>query len=331
MGSRINCIFLISLGITVWLGYVPATLYGQHEPMYSQYIFNNSVINPAQAGANRDNQAGMLIRSQWLGMDGGPRTQTAFANFKLPRQLGMAVGIYQDRLGPEVSLRIQGDLAYHAVLTDQWRLAGGLRLLFSNIRVALTDLPNVDQGDPSLNEDIKTGLLLNVGAGLLAYTPSTFVGLAMPRVFHGDAKILTSQIGNIPPDIDLLKKLSQHLFVYAGTSIDLSYEIMFMPSALVKFSRGNPSQVDINPIFGYRDLLDFGPLIRTNFISKNNYMDALGFLVGLRFLSNWYFGYTYEYPLTNLSVVTRQTHEISLRFMFHSKHQMRIGSPRYFL
>ncbi len=331
MNRRIIRIFLISLGITVWVCLIPATLFAQHEPIYSQYIFNNSVINPAQAGANRENQAGMLVRSQWLGLDGGPRTQSAFANFRLPRQLGIAVGLYQDRLGPEVNLRLQGDVAYHAVLTDQWSLAGGLRLLFSNIRVALTDIPHVDQGDPFLNEDIKTGLLLNVGAGLLAYTPSSYFGLAMPRVFHGDAKILTAQIGNINPDIDLLRKLSQHLYMYAGTSIDLSDEISFMPSALVRFSRGNPAQTDINPIFGYRDLLDFGPLIRTNYIRKNNYMEALGFLVGLRFLPNWYLGYTYEYPLTNLSIITRQTHEISLRFLFRSNHQIRIGSPRYFL
>jgi hypothetical protein len=64
----------------------------QQIPMYGQYIFNNTVINPAQAGARDKNQAGILGRYQWLGIDGAPVTYTGFANFRLPQNMGLAVG-----------------------------------------------------------------------------------------------------------------------------------------------------------------------------------------------------------------------------------------------
>ena len=315
----------------LWLFLFPGLLRAQMEPMYSQYIFNNTVINPAQAGASEQNQFGMLTRYQWLGFDNSPRTQSAYANLQLPRQMGLAVGIYQDKLGPEVRLQLQTDLAYHATLSDTWRLAGGVRLAMTSLRVALTDIPNVDQGDPMLVEDLKSGLLLNVGAGLLAYNDQSFIGLSMPRVFKSLAEVLVSQIGNRNPDAAILEKLPRQLVAYGGTNLPLTDEIQFMPSALFRIGPGSPTQIDINTVFGYADLLDFGPLVRSNLIDRNNYLEAVGFIVGIRFLPNLYFGYVYEYPLTSLNVVTLQSHEISLRLLLNPRQDRQIGSPRYFL
>ncbi len=60
----------------------------QQEPTYSQYFFNNSVINPAQAGASGSNQAGILVRNQWVGIDGAPKTHYGLCQFKTARTVG---------------------------------------------------------------------------------------------------------------------------------------------------------------------------------------------------------------------------------------------------
>lgn len=304
---------------------LPVFAFAQQEPMYGQYLFNNSVINPAQAGAYSANRFGILARNQWMGIDGAPRTESAYANLLLPRRLGLALSIYQDRLGPEVNIQFQTDLAYHTPISDKFSLAGGIRLIAAHLRVNLSDVPNVDPANPFFQENLSSGLLFNAGAGLLAYTPKSFVGLSIPRIFR-------NQIGiNQPGLADFRKRENIHLFAYAGTNLDLSDEILFMPSTLFKYIDGAPMQLDLNTVFGYKDILDFGPMLRTNLFEGNDWLDATGFLIGLRFLENWYLGYMYEYPLTNLQTATRQTHEISLRFTWDSRRESKIRSPRYFL
>jgi len=303
----------------------PAALYSQQEPMYGQYIFNNTVINPAQAGGYAANRFGVLARQQWIGIDEAPRNESVYLNLRLPRQLGLAASLYQDRLGPEVGIQFQTDLAYHARITERFFLSAGIRGMASHLRVNLADVPNVDPNNPYFKQNLSSGLLFNAGAGLLAYTSKSYFGISLPKIFR-------NQIGiNQPGQVEFRKKENLHLFTYAGSNLNMSESFMFMPSILFKYIDGAPMQLDLNPIFGFKDLLDFGPMLRTNLHKDNEWLDGVGFLIGLRFLENWYLGYMYEYPLTNLSSVTKQTHEISLRFTWGSKIDSYIRSPRYFL
>lgn len=302
----------------------------QQEPMYGQYIFNSSIINPAQAGASKNDQWGALARNQWVGIDGAPRTESIYANLSLSKHVGLAFGIYQDRLGPEQNLNFQADISYHARLSENWYLASGLRFMGSNFRINFSDIPNVENGDPYLNRDVSSGLLFNVGAGLLAYNKRTFFGVALPRAFNSQIHLAGSQSGN-NQESQIGQKSIRDLFAYAGTNIELTDEITFIPSTLFKYPVDAPVQMDLNVVFGFNDVLDFGPVFRTNLIEMNDWFDAAGFVVNIRFLSNWHFGYMYEYPLTDLNLATKQTHEISIRFSLGSEKKERIASPRYFL
>lgn len=291
----------------------------QQIPMYGQYIFNNTVINPAQAGARDKNQAGILGRYQWLGIDGAPVTYTGFANFRLPNNMGLAVGIYQDNLGPVRDFTIQTDLAYHARLTEKWYLSGGLRIFMSNMNINLTGLENIDPGDPYFSHDLSSGLHLNLGAGLLAFSEKSFLGVSMPQ----------AQRRGILSTNQRLNTFSLHFMAYGGTTFDLTEEFVVTPSTLFKTSDHAPSQLDINAIFGYNEIFDFGPMIRSNL--AEGWLDAVGFLAGFYITENWYFGYMYEYPVNNLNIITKQSHEVSLRYLWGSKKKIRIRSPRYFL
>lgn len=299
--------------------------------MFGQYIFNNTVVNPAHAGSNADNEFGVIARSQWMGIDGAPRSETVYANMKLGRSLGLSLGIYQDRLGPETNLHFKTDLAYHARLTADWRLAGGIRVFMSNHKINFTDIPNIDPTDPLFSEDVRSGLLMNLGAGLLAYNQKYFVGLSVPRVFSSHVEVLDSQIGSTSPQVDLREITNMHIFAYAGANFELYDDLVFMPSVMYRHVTDAPIQSDINTFFGFKDVLEFGPFLRTNIVDKHSRLDAVGFVVGLRFLRNWHFGYLYEYPLSDLNLKTRQTHEISLKLMLPSRHDQRPVSPRYFI
>ena len=293
--------------------------HSQQMPMYGQYIFNNSVINPAQAGVSDNNQWGVLGRYQWIGIDGAPTTHTAFFNFRLPSNLGLAAGIYQDNIGPVRDVTFQTDVSYRARLSENWYLSAGLRINTSSIKVNFLDLQNVDAGDPYFNQNISSGLQVNVGAGLLAFSEKSFFGVSIPKVQRKGFGEKNYEVSHV----------SRHFFAYGGSTFDISDELVITPSALFKASERAPSQLDINAIFGFNNMFDFGPMLRSNL--TNSWLDAVGFLFGINVGQNWYFGYMYEYPVNDLNLATKQTHEVSLRYLWGSSKQMRIRSPRYFL
>ncbi len=301
---------------------ITSVVQAQQEPMYGQYIFNNSVLNPAQAGAENVSQWGVLSRFQFVGIDGAPNTNTAYVNLRLPRQLGLAVGLYQDKLGIEEHFQLQADLAYHARLSDRWRLSAGIRGMASNHNFYFRRLQNLQPGDPYFAENINSGIMLNAGAGLLLSSQRSFFGVSMPRVFVKDLQVYD------PDNYLFFNEKNRHLFAYAGTNIHMAQSFVFVPSTLFKYADDAPVQLDLNAIFVYDDVFSFGPVMRSNL--TDGWVDAVGFLVGLRIAENWQFGYVYEYPTNNLNLVTKQTHEISLRFIW-GRERDRFRSPRYFL
>ncbi len=309
--------YIVTLLGLLWAG----TVFAQQEPMYGQYIFNNSVLNPAQAGAENINQWGVLSRFQFVGIDGAPNTNSAYANLQMPRNLGFAIGLYQDKLGIEEHLQLQTDLAYHARLSERWMLSAGIRVMASTHEFKFRDLELHDPDDPFFAENASSGILLNAGAGLLLSSHRSFLGVSMPRVFEKDLQVYD------PGDFVFFQKSKRHLFAYAGTNIPMSQSFMFMPSTLFKYADDSPVQLDLNAVFNFNQTLSFGPLARSNI--TDGWLDAVGFLVGLRLGEHWFFGYIYEYPTNNLNLATKQTHEVSLRFIWGRKAD-RFRSPRYF-
>ncbi len=288
-------------------------LFAQQDPMYGQYIFNNAIINPAQAGVQNDNQVGILTRHQWLGMDGAPTTNTIFINTRLPKNLGFAGGIYLDKIGPVRDLTFQGDIASHIQVTEDWTISGGLRVMASNTNINLNALQTSQINDPNFNTNFSSGTYLNLGLGVLASSENLFIGASMPRLF---ARKITNN------NIDIAK-YQDHFYLYGGGSVNVNEDIRFSPSLLFKKVANAPIQYDINLVFDYKDILDVGPMFRVN--------DAIGFLAGYKITSQIYVGYMYEYPLNDLHLATKQTHELSARFLWQSGQKKRVKSPRYFL
>ena len=53
-----------------------STALAQQLPQFTQYMFNTISINPAYAGSRETFSVVGLHRSQWVGLEGGPQTQT---------------------------------------------------------------------------------------------------------------------------------------------------------------------------------------------------------------------------------------------------------------
>ncbi|MBC7387835.1 MAG: type IX secretion system membrane protein PorP/SprF, partial [Opitutaceae bacterium] len=64
----------------------------QLVPVYSQYLVNQTIINPAYAGANDCLNINALYRQQWAGYEGAPSTRTLSAHSPLKNR-AVALGL----------------------------------------------------------------------------------------------------------------------------------------------------------------------------------------------------------------------------------------------
>ncbi|HMQ45609.1 MAG TPA: PorP/SprF family type IX secretion system membrane protein, partial [Mariniflexile sp.] len=72
----------------------------QQDPQFTQYMYNMSVINPAYATANEAVlNLGGLYRTQWVGLEGAPKTGTFFAHSPINRKIEVGISFTNDNIG----------------------------------------------------------------------------------------------------------------------------------------------------------------------------------------------------------------------------------------
>ena len=101
----------------------------QQESNFSYYMFNHQTINPAYTGSRGITHLTSVIRSQWIGLEGAPETQTiTFGKSLNSKNLGYGISILNDKIGPTNSTSFDIDLAYHLKLNEKGnRLSLGLK------------------------------------------------------------------------------------------------------------------------------------------------------------------------------------------------------------
>ena len=98
------------------------------EPNFTHYMYNTIAVNPAYAGSRGALTMSALNRSQWIGLEGAPVTQTFYIHSPLRNEkMGLGFSAINDRIGPIDQTSLYADYAYHTKLTENIKLAFGLK------------------------------------------------------------------------------------------------------------------------------------------------------------------------------------------------------------
>ena len=90
--------------ITTALILMAANSSAQQDPMFTHYMYNMSVINPAYATDNADVlNLGGLYRAQWVGAVGGPTSGTFFAHKPISKRVELGISVVHDQIGDVVN------------------------------------------------------------------------------------------------------------------------------------------------------------------------------------------------------------------------------------
>ena len=87
--------------------------FAQQDAQFTQYMYNTINVNPAYAGSRGALSMFALHRTQWVGLDGAPVTNTVSVNTPLNNSnLGLGVSLVNDKIGPTTENSISADLSY---------------------------------------------------------------------------------------------------------------------------------------------------------------------------------------------------------------------------
>lgn len=311
----------------------------QQRPQYTQYVFNNYLLNPALSGIENYTDVKLGYRSQWTGLEGAPVTSYFSVNAPIGNRFlqgdatafpaggglnpssrsytqnymaaephhGVGLMVVSDKTGPITQTNIDATYAYHLGLTETLNLAIGVSAGVSHNIIDKSKLTYVDQNDPTINSIAGAQWKPDLGVGVWAYSSNYFFGASVQQILPQNLYVTTSTTA-------VQNKTVPHYFVTGGVKLFVSDDITLMPSALLKFIAPVPVTFDVNMKMSFKDRFWIGGSYRRN--------DSYAALVGFNLSSLINVGYSYDFTTSALNTVSHGSHEIVLGILLNNRYKV---------
>lgn len=273
----------------------------QHNIVYSQYLFNGLLINPAYAGSHVQFSASVTYRNQWINFAGAPVTGTLGAHTSLNNgKVGVGALATVDKIGSYSNTGLFGSYAY--MIKDPARrgvFSMGISAGFNNYRADFSDLNlrvSQDQSFSGFMNEFKP----NFGGGLFYYNPRFFGGFSVPTI------LTHSQLFNGP-----LEQLHtpRFYYLYGGVKLALdprTQKVILTPSLLFRVQDGTPLSIDYNLSVAFEELISLG----TSYRSGDGAISYINFKLSEKF----YVGYSYDWTVSDIRMHSRGSHELMINY-----------------
>lgn len=289
----------------------------QYFPVYSQYMLNGLVINPAYAGSRDVLSTSLSYRKQWVGFEAVPITETFSAHMPLRnKSIALGVLLINDKIGINNNLSLFTNYAYRIRMTNNGMLALGLKAGFSYLKDDLSKITVREQNDYVFTNSSTGYFQPNAGFGLYYYNPKFFTGVSIPTLLS--YKRTDDGLGYKP--INNVK--NYNILLSGGAIFQLADNVKIKPSTLVQMQLNSTVQYDLNCnlIFLKDGQLWIGGSYRVK--------DAIVGLVEFQINTELRIGYSYDFTLSELNKYSYGSHEIMIRYEF--KYIVKALTPRFF-
>lgn len=288
----------------------------QQSIVYSQYIFNGLLINPAYAGSHVQLSSSLSYRNQWINFEGAPQTSTFALHSSFNREkIGLGLQVTSDKIGSYSNTGIFGSYAYILKVPGKGVLSMGVQGGFNNFKADFSELNLKTDADPIFN-DFFNEFRPNFGGGVFFYNKKMFAGFSVPVILTHANFIKGS-----------FEQLAQPRFYYlhAGTwlPLDRMQKVKVSPSVLLRVQEGTPLSADLNLNIIFHDQISFGNSYRTG--------DALVSFITFKLSEKFHFVYSYDWTTSSIGQHSKGTHEIMLNFRTRLRNiHKELECPYYF-
>ncbi|MDB5116050.1 MAG: hypothetical protein JWQ79_1542 [Mucilaginibacter sp.] len=327
------------LYLLVFFVFVVQLAKAQQLPQYTQYVFNNYLLNPAVTGIENYTDAKLGYRSQWTGLDGAPVTSYLTINAPIGQNFiegdataspgdgmnpssrlfsqtyqasephhGVGLMLVTDKAGPITQTNIDATYAYHLGLGPQLNLSVGVSAGVNHISLNTSQITLATPLDPAISNGNNSQWKPDLGAGVWLYSANYYVGLSVQQLLPENLYFSTS---NTAVDVS---KTVPHYFLTAGTKLYVSDDITLLPSFLIKEIQPVPLTYDVNLKASFQDKFWLGGSYRHG--------DSFGVLAGFNLSSFINVGYSYDITTSALNTVSNGTHEIVIGLLLNNRYKV---------
>jgi len=311
------------------------TAFSQQKPQYTQYIFNQYLLNPALSGIENyiDFKGG--YRKQWSGITDAPQTSFVSAHWALgdnqlwsnaltafpeqtgnpmdrnymqnymssPSHHGMGVTAVLDKTGPVKRLDANVTYAYHLQLSNNFNLSAGVAAGISSISLDVNALTFDTPYDPALNRALINQVKPDLSIGLWLYGARMFAGVSVQQILPQKLSFTGENSYNLGKEVP-------HYFATAGYRFFVDEEISAIPSVMVKYVSPAPVSVDLNMKLAFKDKVWLGGSYRKD--------DSFSAMAGFNIGKMVNLTYSYDFSTSALNQVSNGSHEIVLGLMLNN-------------
>lgn len=292
----------------------------QQTAMFGQFQYNMLELNPAYAGYRESFNVTAIHRSQWVGFEGAPVTQTVSFNKPLKSdEFAFGGAISNDNIGPSNSINVSIDGAYRMRIgrgRERTKLSFGLKASLNRYQTDLNSVDIIDPEDASFLRNEQGVFLPNVGVGSFLYGRTYFVGISAP-------KLLNNKLVNRGNSFyEYMEGREETTYYLTGGKVwKLSRDLKIYPAVLFKATKNAP--------------VSGGAFL--NFIIMNefkvgayyNFKEVAGAMAQWQINKKLRVGYTLEMPVTSLFGTNLGSHEIMLNYAI-KKGRTAIIYPKHF-
>ena len=295
--------------ILVLLGFSTASieLKAQHS-IYTQYMFNGLVINPAYAGTHNNISVSFMNRMQWTGIEGAPTFQSLSIHSPIPnKRASTGLSMTRETFGITSISDVIISYAYRIPLFKGslgLGLQGGYLSYSQN-----TDFLELSEDQAFSDNFNATNPIF--GMGLYYQDQQKYLGISIPYLMEGE-QYSSSLLGKATTSKDLI--------ISTGYIFDLNYFTKIKPNLLL-IKGSNKTVLHINSNVMLYDKVWVGLSYRTN--------GSLGFLLDLQVNDRLKVGYSHDEAIGENSVVFGGSHEIFINYILKRRRSKAVV-PRYF-
>lgn len=292
---------LIRIIIIAHIVFLPLFLRAQQNIVYSQYLWNGLLINPAYAGSHVQMSGSLTYRNQWVNFDGSPETTTFGLHTALRKgKVGVGLLTTVDRIGSYSNMGLFGSYAY--MIKDpvnEGVLSMGVQAGFNSFKADFSDLTLKAGQDPKFNAFLNE-LKPNFGGGIFYYNKKVFAGFSVPTILT-HAQIFNSSLESL--------RTPRYYYLNAGIKLRLdsrTEKVMIHPSFLIRAQDGTPLSVDLTVNVVFDQLISIGSSYRSG--------DGVIAFLNYKLSEKIYVGYSYDMTTSDIRRFSNGSHEIMINY-----------------
>lgn len=308
--------------LLLFIGSACISVYSQQMPLFSQYVQNAFLLNPAIAGNDGYTTCNLTARRQWIGYKDGPQTYSASAQTRLLKRrksvsggksssgrsgnVGVGCNFFGDINGAISKMGFGITYAYHIHFQNS-QLSFGLTPKITQVGIDRSKLNFEDNSAEPLWNTLGRNLYIpDAQVGVFYSTLKGFIGVSVDQLFQSKMSLTSNDVNYI---------MYRQYYVLGGYTFPVGDNYDIEPSFLIKSNekilKGSLSttQADLGARFFMSKMYWLGLYYRTSY--QGTYIISLG----LRY-NQFIFGYAFDYSSSGISNATYGSHEFVMAMKF---------------